>query len=308
MSGIGAACLAVDWGTSNLRVWALDSTGKVLAEAGSDRGMNRLPNPAAFEEALLDLVQSWLCPDTILPVAICGMAGARNGWREAPYRAVPCMPVEPDALTPVTLADPRLKVAIVPGLCNADPPDVMRGEETPLAGWIALHPDFQGTICLPGTHSKWVALGDGMVQRFKTVMTGEIFDLLAKQSILRLTATTGGWDAQAFAKGVRDGFARPGQVVTDLFHLRAGPLLQNWPAEQVRARLSGLLIGAELAGVREYWSGEAVHIIGDANLARLYQDALILLGAEAQVEKASDLTLQGLAVAARNWQEGAAHA
>ena len=30
-------------------------------------------------------------------------------------------------------------------------------------------------VCMPGTHTKWVSLHDGVVQEFLTVPTGEIF-------------------------------------------------------------------------------------------------------------------------------------
>ncbi|MEO1470674.1 MAG: 2-dehydro-3-deoxygalactonokinase, partial [Pseudomonadota bacterium] len=85
------AWLAVDWGTTRLRAWAMDEAGRVLAERASDDGMARLA-PEAFEPALLALVGDLLSDARVpvpVPVTICGMAGARQGWREAPYRSVP---------------------------------------------------------------------------------------------------------------------------------------------------------------------------------------------------------------------------
>ena len=85
--------IAVDWGTSNVRAWAMAADGAVLAEAGSDRGMGTLARDA-FEGALLDLIGPWIAGGPV-PVVACGMVGARQGWVEAPYAAVPCPPLPP---------------------------------------------------------------------------------------------------------------------------------------------------------------------------------------------------------------------
>ena len=87
--------IAVDWGTSALRVWAMWDD-RILTEASSDQGMGRL-TPDQFEPALLHLIGDWLEPGRVCPVLAAGMVGARQGWIEAPYRPVPCTPVEPGA-------------------------------------------------------------------------------------------------------------------------------------------------------------------------------------------------------------------
>ena len=179
--------IAVDWGTSNLRAWAMGAEGP-LAEAVSDDGMGKL-QPADFEPALLRLISPWLtAPRT--PVLACGMVGARQGWREAPYRAVPCAPVDAAGVLHVP-TDPRLTFHIAPGLSQDRPADVMRGEETQVAGVLALHKGFDGVICHPGTHSKWVHVSAGEVVSFQTFMTGEIFALLSTQSVLRHSMAEG---------------------------------------------------------------------------------------------------------------------
>ncbi len=75
---IRADWIAVDWGTSNLRAWAMDANDGVLAEAGSDRGMSALA-PADYETVLLDMIGGWL-GDGVTEVYVAGMAGARQGW------------------------------------------------------------------------------------------------------------------------------------------------------------------------------------------------------------------------------------
>ncbi|MCX8509692.1 MAG: 2-dehydro-3-deoxygalactonokinase, partial [Rhodobacteraceae bacterium] len=191
--------IAVDWGTSQLRAWAMGPEGP-LAEATSDAGMGRL-TPDGFEPALLQLIAPWLGRDPVSVIA-CGMVGARQGWVEAAYRATPCPPLAPGQLTPALTLDPRLQVKVVPGLKQGKPADVMRGEETQIAGALTLMPGFDGIFCLPGTHAKWVHVSAGEVVSFQTYMTGELFALLATQSVLRHGIAHEGWDDQAFAEGL----------------------------------------------------------------------------------------------------------
>lgn len=284
--------IAIDWGTSRLRVWAMDRSGAVLTHAASDRGMGTLA-PEEFEGALLELIAPWLT-DRPTPALICGMAGAREGWREASYRDAPCAPVSGGGLTRVPTSDPRLDAYIVPGLRQMDPPDVMRGEETQLAGLLRADPGFDGVVCLPGTHSKWVEIRGGAVIRFQTFLTGELFDLLAARSILRHTVGGDGWNDAAFVDAAREAVASPGQAIAHLFGLRAGYLLHGLGAAAARARLSGLLIGAELGAARSYWSGHVAHLVGAGPLVTSYADALEAAGCATMRHDAQTLTLAGL--------------
>lgn len=287
--------IAVDWGTSNLRVWAM-GPDRVLASAASDDGMGQLPREG-FEPALLRLVEPWLGARPV-PVVACGMVGARQGWHEAPYRAVPCAPVAAGAGVAVPGTDARLRVTLTPGLMQPRPADVMRGEETQIAGALALHPGFDGVICLPGTHSKWVQVSAGEVVSFQTFMTGEMFALLSRQSVLRHGMAGDGWDASAFATGLEDGLQRPERIAAQLFRLRAEGLLAGLGPDAARARLSGLLIGTELAAAKPYWLGQRVMLIGAAGLVAHYSAALTRQGVACESLDATDCTLAGLARAA----------
>ena len=282
--------IAVDWGTSNLRAWAMGATGP-LAEATSDDGMGKL-SPDQFEPALLRLITPWLTAATTQVIA-CGMVGARQGWREAAYRAVPCTPVAADGVLRVTTQDPRITVQIAPGLSQQSPADVMRGEETQIAGALALHPGFDGVLCLPGTHSKWAQISAGEVVSFQTFMTGELFALLSTQSVLRHSMASG-WDAAAFDAGLSDALSRPDRIAAKLFTLRAETLLHGLTPAQARARLSGLLIGIELTGARPYWLGQKVKLIGAPGLAANYTIALKSQGLNPETLDATACTLAGL--------------
>jgi 2-dehydro-3-deoxygalactonokinase len=290
--------IAVDWGTSRLRAWAMTAGGAAISAVASEDGMGRLA-PEGFEPALLRLVAPWLRAGHATPVVVCGMAGARQGWAEAGYRAVPCPPAGPGAVT-VTTADPRLAVRILPGLSQTRPaPDVMRGEETQIAGLFARIPDFDGTACLPGSHSKWAQLSAGEVVSFQTYLSGELFAALAGHSVLRHSVAATGWDEAAFAEAVSDAIAHPARFAQRLFGLRAEALLAGLSPETARARLSGLVIGLELAAARPYWLGARVALVAEGGTGRAYVAALALQGAAVETFPTEELTLAGLTAAYR---------
>lgn len=286
------AWIAVDWGTSNLRAWAMSGDGKVLAEAASDEGMGKLARDG-FEPALVRLIGPWLGSGA--PVVACGMVGSRQGWCEAPYRTVPCTPVDRAGLVAAPVTDPQLRVLIAPGLKQVSPADVMRGEETQIAGALRLMPGYDGVLCLPGTHSKWVHISAGEVVSFQTFMTGEMFALLSEASVLRHGMQGGGWDDVAFEAGVSEALAKPEKLGARLFSLRAEGLIAGLTPQAARARLSGLLIGTELAAAKPYWLGQRVTLIGAEKLSAAYARALGLQGVEAARLNATDCTLAGLA-------------
>ena len=290
------AWIAVDWGTSNLRIWAMDGADRVVAKASSDAGMATLAQ-SEFEPALIDLAQPFLRDGHKMPVICCGMVGSRQGWAEAPYLQVPCKaPTGTDA-TRIQGRDPRIDVHILPGIKQTLRPDVMRGEETQIAGFLKFNPEFDGILCMPGTHTKWVHISAEEVVSFQTCMTGELFALLSKQSVLRHSVAGDGFDAGAFGAAIDDAMARPQNLATDLFSLRAGGLVADQTQATARARLSGLLIGAELAATRPYWLGQNVVILGDDALANLYRDGLATQGVSTATADICEITLAGLTAA-----------
>ena len=285
MSDAAPDWIAADWGTTHLRVWAMRGR-EVLDRRSSEQGMGKL-TPPEFGPVLEDAVAGW----GAAPVVTCGMVGSRQGWAEAPYAPVPCA------------AQPRLvrvldhaarPVFIACGLRQDSPPDVMRGEETQIAGFLLRNPDFEGTICLPGTHTKWVALRAGRIERFRSCMTGEIYDLLAHRSVLRHTIGEGCQDMAAFDAAVAEALADPAAAYGALFALRAGALLGAQSPETAACRLSGLLIGWELSATRDLWQGQPVALIGSPVLSPLYTRALAGCGIQAASHDAEDVTLAGL--------------
>lgn len=298
MSGATLAdWIAVDWGTTNLRAYSMQGA-TVVARAESDDGMGKL-SPDGFEPALRKITGHWCVDD--LPVVACGMVGSRQGWVEAPYRSVPCTPMaETLARAPCQRG---ASVHIVPGLAQRDPADVMRGEETQIAGFLSLNPGWDGVLCLPGTHTKWAQLSAGEVVSFQTFMTGELFALLSEASVLRHSVSAEGWNDDAFSEAVSAAISKPERLAQRLFGLRATGLLQGANAAATRAALSGYLIGAELAAARPYWLGQNVAILGSGSQALAYRSSLALQGVPALLVDTERTTLAGLTAAHRTLKE-----
>ncbi len=295
--------IAVDWGTSNLRAWVFGPDHQLIANVSSDDGMGQLA-PDQFEPALLALIGEYLASDVQTPVICCGMVGARQGWVEAPYAPTPCKPAGIARAVRPLVNDNRLDVHVLPGVSQAKPSDVMRGEETQIAGFLARFPDFGGVVCLAGTHTKWAHISAGEIVSFQTFMTGELFSLLSRQSVLRHSLGDDGWDGDAFEDAVNDAMSFPAKVSARLFSLRAAALLQGNSPSGTRASLSGLLIGLELAGARALWLGQDVVIAGPEELSERYKSALELQGLLPLLVPGEGLTLAGLAAAYNQLKDG----
>ncbi|WP_118133648.1 2-dehydro-3-deoxygalactonokinase [Oceanicella sp. SM1341] len=300
-----AFCAAADWGTSSFRIWLLDGTGAPLAERRSGEGMSQVA-AGGFGAVLEGHLAALGAPEG-LPVVVCGMAGARQGWVEAPYVDTPA------ALHAVADVSARpghaaREVRILPGMAQRDPaaPDVMRGEETQLLGAFA-GASGPGLACMPGTHSKWVRLDGDRVEGFSTVMTGEFYSAISRHTILShsMEAAGEGEEAEAaFEAAVRRALARPEALVAEFFRIRAGGLLGFAAPGSGGATLSGLLIGAEIAAARAAAPlPEEVTLIASGAIAARYAAALALAGCGVRRVDADAAARAGLfAAATRLWQ------
>jgi 2-dehydro-3-deoxygalactonokinase len=289
--------IAVDWGTSNVRVWGVDAAGGTVFAESSDQGMSKL-TPAQYPDVLAGLIGTHA--PGVNEVVICGMAGARQGWLEAPYRETPS---KLSGLLDAAVAPPApgLSVRILPGICQrTGGEDVMRGEETQLLGLLALRPGYSGAVIMPGTHSKWVRLEDGTVTGFATAMTGELYDVLGTHSVLRHSLSgerTGPATEDGVAEGLDAGLNDPAQVTSLLFRTRAASLLSGRGPDWCSGYLSGLLVGAEIGGRRGWLGNGSVPLVGSARLCRLYGAGLARIGVESETVDATDATLAGLKAA-----------
>jgi 2-dehydro-3-deoxygalactonokinase len=261
--------IAVDWGTSSLRCYRLDAQGNILESRSSNQGILNVA-PGQFPRVLEAQIRGW----QEAPIVMSGMVGSRQGWVEVPYVQCPAG-FDEIAAKLVKVGWANREGWIVPGLSCRDTagvPDVMRGEETQILGC-----GVEGTICLPGTHSKWVEVKGGRIERFSTLMTGEVYAVLKQHSILGRMIEEGRADADAFAEGVgRSGKA--GGLLHHLFGVRTRGLMGELSAAASASYLSGILIGHELRSQ----NAKQVHLLGAPALAALYQQAAALLGIEAR--------------------------
>jgi 2-dehydro-3-deoxygalactonokinase len=296
-----SAFVAVDWGTSSFRGWLMAADGTVLAESRGSEGMLHCAGSGGFPPVLRDH-RARLGASDQLPVLICGMAGAKQGWVEAPYLTTP---TRLDALHVGAIrVDTSGDVRILPGVAQAqaEQPDVMRGEETQLLG--ITEADFTGLVCIPGTHSKWVLIENGGIAAFTTYMTGELFSVIAQHSILMHAVEAGGpltQDGAPFRDGLATARDMSSGLTSSLFRLRAAQLLGFEQRADGAARLSGLLIGSEIADATQRFGGPCqLRLMAAGSLGALYHAALKASGFDVTVIDAEKASRRGLAKAAIN--------
>ena len=297
------AFAAVDWGTTSFRLWLLAEDGGVVAERRSGEGLTSLTREAFA--GVLERHLEAAGASTSLPVVICGMAGSRQGWIEARYLD---LPARLDDIVDNAVAAPgtNRRVLILPGLAQRveERADVIRGEETQLIGAATRFgaAGASGIYCMPGTHSKWVRTQEGRVTGFSTYMTGELFSVMAAHSILAHTVAGAETDPDlpAFAEAVVAGHGDPARLTNQLFSIRGRQLLFGETPEAASARLSGFIIGAELAGSGCTEGGGAVRLIASGRLAALYRSAFAAIGVSVDEIDADEAVRLGLAQAARS--------
>jgi 2-dehydro-3-deoxygalactonokinase len=294
-SGRGAF-LACDWGTTNLRAWLVDETGSVLRDRDFPLGVSRLgPGQAAARFA--SEVRPAMRAEG-LPALMCGMIGSNLGWTVVPYRDCPA-DLGTLAAGVAEVGNEGPFVRIVPGLrCEgiAGAPDVMRGEETQILGWVAAKSERtvgRRVLCHPGTHAKWALVEDGRLTRFVTAMTGELFAVLGRHSVLKSEAPPN--HDSAFDAGV-DAAGDGGALSSRLFTARSRVVAGGEDAVTTPSYLSGLLIGAEIAAVPRLLGveGEPVEVLGDPALCAWYCRALARRGVAAAVHDGEAAALSGL--------------
>jgi len=288
--------IAVDWGTTNRRAYRIDPEGVCISEIDDDHGVLSVA-PGDFPAAVED-IRTRLGD---LPLLMAGMVGSTRGWVEAPYVACPagldelarrlCW-VEPD------------RVAIIPGLSvkGGGHADIMRGEEVQLFGAVAAGLIPPTTfVCHPGTHNKWVAVKDGRIATFRTVMTGEMFNLLRERGVLAELLGEDVLVCDAFREGVRRGLSAP-TLTAELFSVRARVLLGELPRESAASYTSGLLIGADINVGLALTAEAEIIIMGRPALTSLYAEAAAVAGHPAREIDGGAAFLAGALAIARTLQ------
>ena len=286
------ALVAVDWGTSRLRAALLNAAGEVLERSSADEGIMHV-EAGRWAETLDRHVGGWLRQNPSMKVVMAGMIGSRNGWVEAPYAECPADWSEIAArMTMVRRADDG-EVWIAPGLFtrNAEGvPDVMRGEETLIAGTGV----SDGVMITLGTHCKWATLKEGRVETFASFMTGEFFSALKDHTILGRLAEDPA-DNAGFVKGLTAA-KRKGGLLHLAFQSRTTVLLGDMDGKQVDPFLSGLLIGSEILGGLELTKPEGtLHLLAAGPRGDLYRQTLQAHGYKVTMHDPEHALIAGLA-------------
>jgi 2-dehydro-3-deoxygalactonokinase len=290
--------LSCDWGTSSFRLRLIDTaTLQAKAESISDEGVANV-----FEEwqqrgdksERLHFYQSVLrrhiakmeaelnCDLNALPIVISGMASSTIGIMELPYKPLPFLATGKDLYYKVINITKQFRHTILLVSGARTERDVMRGEETQLAGCVQEVADQKQVFVFPGTHSKHVTVENGYATSFETYMTGEFFHLLSENSILSKSVLAGGTlergeNGFAFQEGVLD--SRHQNLLHDCFMVRTNDLFQRFSKEQNFWYLSGLIIGAELNASLQKAAGSTT-IVGQGSIASSYKLASETLGLE----------------------------
>ena len=277
------SCIAVDWGTTNRRAWALGADGKPLQERADSAGLLAIQE-RRFAESLGGFLADWLGGG--VPVVIAGMAGSRMGWVEVPYVAAPAPLAElaRNLMKAGRIADSDCW--IVPGMSldSADQPEVMRGEECQMLGALLRQGRSDGVFLTPGTHSKWARVTAGKLLDFRTYITGELFNLLRQSGTLAQLMTGDGEDEAAFARGVR-ATGPETELLNRVFSARSLTLFGRLEGKELASYLSGLLVGTEMRDALAAWPDlgrTGVTCIGSAGMLARYGACADLLELDLQ--------------------------
>ena len=291
--------IAVDWGTSTFRAYLVQNN-EVSDTIETKDGM-KFVKSHLFEQTLLTLIDRWLDNDKITEILASGMVGSKQGWEEAPYQKTPCNLKSLNYITP-SLKDNRISLKIFSGVSQINQPDVMRGEETQIAGFLNENPNFNGSICLPGTHSKWVEIKNNNIIKFKTFMTGELFEIISKNSVLIHSVKAEKIDKMELLKSVDKILQKPELFSNALFQVRADDLINSKGPLIYKSRLSGYLLAIELLGSVEFWKNSDIVLIGNPDLTAMYQFVLNKKVKSIKKFLSRDMILKGLKNFKKNFQ------
>lgn len=294
--------LSCDWGTSNFRLRLVNTdTCAIIADYESPSGISQTyqqwkqagENPDSRQEFYLEQIQNGInalekqhnLQLENVPVIISGMASSNIGMVELPYKEVPFLVDGSDLSTHTIAASVTFphETLVISGARTSN--DVMRGEETQLAGCQQAVGTHEQLLIFPGTHSKHIVIHNGRAVTFRTYMTGELFNLLLQKSILSASLAEGhdlsaGNNLRFFNKGITESLQ--GNLLNHLFHIRTNQLLQQCSNEENYYYLTGLLIGSELKDLQQQ-PFPFIQIVSTTALAQYYQAALNILFAQQDV-------------------------
>lgn len=300
--------ISIDWGTSNFRlriintaleaieVLETDDGVKSLHQAWENSSQNRFDFYVNFIKNKLAEVQE-IEPST--PIVISGMASSSIGLKELEYGAIP-LKIQPQNLYTEQILASSIPnpILLISGLRSDN--DVMRGEEVQFLGLHSLMKSQKASVFIfPGTHSKHIFCDHISMIDFRTYMTGELFEVISKNTILSNSIAPGEFNDNtkiAFEKGVRKAKASDA-ITTALFSIRTNTLFNKQTKTENFYFLSGLLIGEELKNI-----GGQVEIIlcADHPLHQLYEAAILILGLKHNTNLIDKKTLSNSIIIGQN--------
>lgn len=292
--------IAGDWGTSNLRLYLCqyhaDKPSTIL-DTRFGPGISEINGD--FEDKFFNLSQEWLDQHSSIPVILSGMVGSTIGWKDAPYLTCP-VSSEQIAEGRVSFSTRGVEFSILAGLKTLNPlgsPDVMRGEELQLLGWMKLNnlQDGRRLFALPGTHNKWTLTENGHISNFLTAFTGELFALLRRNSILITDDSAISFNQQIFMQGV-SAIEKLGEahLVHALFATRSKQVLGEMAASDGLSYLSGLIAAADIIGATKLFNNtDGVTVIGESTLTNQYMLIFDHLGISAQSCEPAQIAIAG---------------
>jgi 2-dehydro-3-deoxygalactonokinase len=268
--------VGINWGSTNFRAYRIASDGTLLDEYAEAAGVARLDR-SGMAELVARVLRRW--PGHGAVVA-CGMIGSNIGWQAVPYANAPASLADVAAVAAPSCIG-AVNVLLLPGIrCRRaydGGPDMMRGEELELFGFVALHAGWRGLVALPGTHTKWAWFDQGRITDFFTSMSGELFDRLTSGGLLASIVDGEAVDGPVFLDGVSMGCERKLGLATLLFGARARVISGQLDKSDAASYIRGLVIGAEIADALAIYpnlAGTAVPLIGNGPLCKLYRSAL----------------------------------
>ena len=298
-----AVFIAGDWGSTNLRLYLCRfAHGQSVEALASLSGLGVMGLNSDFEAVLFDLIGDWLEQYGPVPVILSGAVGSNMGWHEVTYLDCPASPEQiSNGATKFTVRG--LDIWILSGLktrTGLGAPDMMRGEELQLLGWMLEREEHsEQIVVLPGTHNKWALVAEGQVQTFVTAFTGELYSLLEKHSILITQPLADNFSADYFMQGVElSRTLQAGQLLNALFTVRSRQIEGTLNAEHGASYLSGLLVGSDIVGSLGLLKNGTdsvgkIALIGDSILVQAYQLALESMNIESRICDSNQIAICG---------------
>jgi 2-dehydro-3-deoxygalactonokinase len=275
--------ISCDWGTTNFRLRLVETDSlKVIAEHKTKQGVRRvyenfllqkeINQKDFFSNYLKEQLKKIALEHQNHTIVIAGMASANIGLKQLGYASLPIDPKKNDLIWESLILENGLHILLISGVKSDF--GMMRGEEIQAVGLTdLLVPYKKGILLLPGTHSKHIKFENNSFTSLRTYMTGELFEVLSKRTILNNSVSKNSWSkkrVKAFKQGIQLGLN--GDLTANLFSIRAKHILEKTKMKDNYFVLSGMLIGEELSYLKSV--KDTVFLAASEPMLDMYEVAL----------------------------------